>query len=473
MNKIDLAFTPALELSKLTRQKEISPLELTRLYLERIEQLDTYLGSYFYVASDKALADAKSQTEQLGNTKDTSELPPFFGVPTAIKDLYSVAGMPCSYGNAMLKDQMAEYDEGFVTRLKQAGFVILGKTATSELGSLPYSEPPGFAPSRNPWHLDYTSGGSSGGAAAAVAAGLIPIAPGSDGGGSVRGPAYCCGLVGLKPARGRISNAPVGDYQGGIATHGCLTRTVADAAALLDVMAGYTTGDPYWLPDPEISFLEATKQTPPRLKIAVATSIPPVGDAADICRQQVQDIAQILSDMGHAVTEACPDFTPLVEPFVKIWQAGVSAVAIPEPALSPMNRWLKEKSSSLGEYLQAIHQMQFFSRQIAAFFHEFDVLLSPTNMHPPIKVGEWSSLTPEESIEKIIRWITPCPPFNATGLPAIALPTGFTAEGLPVGVQLGGKPASEAMLLSLAARIEEVKPWRQHRPSLSFKKTDH
>jgi amidase len=248
-----------------------------------------------------------------------------------------------------------------------------------------------------------------------------------------------------------------------------LSRTVADGAALLDVMAGYTTGDPYWLPNPPISFVEASQKTSPKLKIAVATSIPPVGEAAAICRQQVEDTAQILTQMGHSLTEACPDFRPLVKPFTKMWQAGAAAVAIPAQALCPMNRWLQEQAGSAGDYLQALSQMQVISRQIVAFFDDFDILLSPTYMYPPIKVGEWSDLTPAETLEKIIDWITPCPAFNATGLPAIALPTGFTPEGLPVGVQLGGKPASEAMLLNLAARIEELKPWWQYRPPLALK----
>lgn len=466
MNKTDLAFTSALELSELIHKKEISPLELTELYLERIEKFDGKLGSFTYVAKEQALNDAKNKTEQLANIKDTSELPLFFGIPTAIKDIYTVIGMPCSYGNAMLKDNISDYDNGIVTRIKQAGFIILGKTATSEFGSFPYTESPGMQPSRNPWHLDYTSGGSSGGAAAAVAAGLIPVAPASDGGGSVRGPAFCCGIVGLKPARGRISNAPVGDYQAGIATHGCLSRNVTDSAALLDILSGYTTGDPYWLPNPEISFLDATKKTTGTLKIAYATSVKPAGEAESIIQQQVQDVAQILTSLGHSVTEACPDCSSLVEPFTKIWQAGITSVGIPDEALSPMNRWLKETACSLGEYLQAVYQMQIISRQIVAFFDHFDVLLLPTYLQPPIKVGEWADLSHEETLHKIINWVIPCPPFNATGQPAIAIPTGFTTNGLPIGVQLIGKPADEATVLSLAYSIEQIKFWSKNTPQL-------
>ena len=208
----------------------------------------------------------------------------------------------------MLKEQIAPYDDAVVTRLKQAGFIVLGKTATSELGALPYTEPEGFPPARNPWNVDHTPGGSSGGSAAAVAAGLCAIAQGSDGGGSIRGPASCCGIVGLKPARGRVSNAPIGEYQGGIATPGPLARTVADAAALLDVMAGYVTGDPYWLPDPEVPFLAASRQPPPPLRIAYATTIPPMGTATPDCCQVVEETVTLLAELGTPGDTRVPRF---------------------------------------------------------------------------------------------------------------------------------------------------------------------
>ncbi|NEO18028.1 MULTISPECIES: amidase [unclassified Moorena] len=467
MNQVDLAFTPALDQAQLIRKGEISPLELVQLYLERIEALNPQLGSYFTVASDMALADAKAKTEQLAQTTDTSKLPPFFGVPIAIKDLRAVEGLPCSFGVAALKDNIANYDDGVITRIKQAGFIILGKTATSELGSLPYTEPPGFPPARNPWNLDYTPGGSSGGSAAAVAAGLSPIAQGSDGGGSLRGPAFCCGLVAIKPTRGRISSAPVGDFQSGIASIGPMARTVADAAALLDVMSGYITGDPYWLPDPEISFLEATHQQLDNLRISFATSIKPMGEASAVCEKIVVETVQRLEGMGHLVERGCPDFSDIVEPFKTVWQAGVTSAGIPLEALSPINRWIAEQSGTAGEYLQAVTKLQIIARQIVGFFNTYDVLVLPTYLHPPIRVGEWDDLSYEETLENIINWIGPCPPFNATGLPAIAIPAGFDDKGLPVGIQLVGPPASEATLLALAAQLEAANPWSHHRPTIA------
>jgi amidase len=465
MNQVDLAFTPALEQAQLIRQREVSPLELVELYLERIQRLDSQLGSYFTVAAEMALADAQAKTEQLAQTSDASELPPFFGVPIAIKDLNSVEGIRCTYGTPVLMDKIAAYTDGVVMRIKHAGFTILGKTATSELASLPYIEQPGFPPTRNPWNLDYTAGGSSGGAAAAVAAGLTSIAQGSDAGGSIRGPAFCCGLVGIKPARGRVSYAPVGDYLNGIASNGPIARTVADAAALLDVMSGYVTGDPYWLPNPEKSFLDATRQAPTQLRIAFSTSVQPVGEAGGICQQSIRETVQLLEGMGHIVEPGCPDFTGLIEPFKTVWSASVTASGIPKEVLSPMNRWIAEQSGSAGEYLQAVHQMQVIARRIVAFFDAFDVLVLPTYLHPQIRVGEWANLSPEETLEKITGWIAPCPPCNASGLPAIALPTGFdSSTGLPVGIQLVGRPAAEATLIALAAQLEKAKPWSQHRP---------
>jgi amidase len=463
MNNNDLAFTPALELAKLIRLREVSPLELVEIYLERIERLNPQLGSYFTITADLAIADAKHKTELLTTT---SELPPFFGVPISIKDLSAVAGVTYTYGNSLLLNNIANHDDGVVTKIKQAGFIILGKTATSELGSYPYSEPVGFPPARNPWNLEYTPGGSSGGAAASVAAGLSAIAQGSDGGGSVRGPAACCGVIGIKPTRGRVTKAPIGDRLGGIGVDGPLARTVADAAAMLDVMSGYVTGDPYWLPDPQPSFLAATQVKLDTLKIAFSTNIMPFGEADANCKQGVLTTIQLLTEFGHQVTEKCPDFSALIEPFKAVWQAGIAAARIPAEALQPLNRWLLAKNGSVAEYLQALSQMQIASRKIIAFFNTIDVLVLPVYLHSPIRVGAWADLSPEETFAKIANWVAPCPVANATGLPAIAVPMGFDSNGLPLSVQLIGKPAAESTLISLAAQLEAANPWIQHRPAL-------
>jgi amidase len=470
MNSLDLAFAPALEQSRLIREREISPLELVELYLDRIQHLNASLGSYFTVTAEQAIADARTKTEHLATVSNPTELPLLFGVPIAIKDMNNLAGVPTSYGVAALKHRIVTQDDGVVARLKQAGMIILGKTAISELGSFPYTEPDGFPPARNPWHLDYTPGGSSGGAAAALAAGLCPLAQGSDAGGSIRGPAFCCGVVGIKPSRGRISWAPVGDALSGIAVLGPLARTVTDAAALLDVMSGYQPGDPYWLPDPDPTFLTSAQQGvfPARsLRVAFATGIPLVGAADPVCQQAVLATVQILEEMGHHIEANAPDYTGLIEPFALIWKSAVAATGIPAEYLGTMNRWLLANSGSSGDYLRAVGAVQKIARQIVRFFETIDVLVLPTYLHPPIRVGAWNHLQPEEILTKIIEWIAPCPPFNTTGQPAIALPTGFTPEGLPVGIQLVGRPAAEATLLGLAAQLEAARPWAQHRPKFA------
>lgn len=469
MNSVDLAFTSVVDQADLIRRHEISPLELVELYLERIHRLNGQLGSYVFVATDFAIADARAKTEILVNTP-VEELPPFFGVPISIKDLNPVAEMPCAFGVRWLKRRIAKEDDGLVKKIKDAGFVILGKTATSEMGTLPYTEPDGFPPTRNPWNLEYTPGGSSGGAAAALAAALCPVAHGSDGGGSVRGPAFCCGLVGIKPSRGRVSYAPLGERLAGLATNGSLGRTVVDAAALLDVISGYVPGDPYWLPDPAVSFQTAATMPSAKLRIGFTTEIPPLGSADTTCQQAVLDTAKRLEALGHQVEPfVFPDVGDLIEPFTTIFQSLLNEVGIPEPLVGKMNRWfaLRARFCSCGAYLRAVSKVEIISRRIVTAFNDIDVLLLPVYQHPVIKVGEWARYRPAKTLEKIVEWIAPCPPFNATGQPAIAIPTGFDSNGLPIGVQLVGLPAAETTLISLAADLEAVHPWSHHRPPLA------
>ncbi|BAZ44637.1 amidase [Chondrocystis sp. NIES-4102] len=463
-NSLDLAFASALELAQLIKERQVTPLELTELYLSRIEQYDPKINSFYYTATDLALADARQKTQQLEQTKDLESLPTFFGVPIGIKDLKSVANMPITYGISAFKNQIATYDEGVVTKIKEAGFIILGKTATSQLGSFPYTEPEGFAPTRNPWNLDYSPGGSSGGSAAAVAAGLCPLALGGDAGGSIRGPAACCGLIGLKPSRGRISFAPVGDRLNGIATHGIITRTVADAAAFLDIASGYITGDPYWLPKPEIPFLTAARQPVLPLKIGLVTNFQPVGEPALECQESMVNIVAQLKAFGHTIITHKLDLSSIIQPFKTIWASSVAASGIPPQLLSPMNQWVLTQSGSAGEYLQAVTKIQLFARELISLFTQFDVLLAPTYMHPAIKIGQWADKNPEDTLDQIINWILPCPAFNISGQPVINIPAGFDHNQVPLGVQLVGRPNSEAMILALATQLEQVAHWNGLRP---------
>ncbi|NDJ17805.1 amidase [Myxacorys almedinensis] len=474
MDSLDLAFSSALEQARLIREKQISPLELTQLYLDRIQQLNPHLGSFYTVTADLALQDARAKTEQVMHE---SELPPLFGVPIAIKDLNPVKGLPCSYGVSIIKKRVAEIDDLTYTKLRAAGGILLGKTATSQLGSFPYTEPPGFAPTRNPWDLDYTPGGSSGGSSSAVAAGLCAIAQGSDGGGSVRGPASCCGLVGLKPSRGRISQAPVGEYLAGCSTHGPLARTVADAAAFMDITAGYVTGDPYWLPNPEPSFLTMIRQPLRPLKIGVVTTIEPVGKADPECVAAVEKMAQLLEGLGHCVEPVISSdrtsvgsvhLGDMVEPFTILWRTQTD-VGVPPFFLEKVNRWLwwRAKFTSAARYVRAMHQAQVFARRVVQLWEPLDVVLMPIFMAPVIRVGEWKRLSPAQTLEQIIQWIAPLPAFNVSGQPAISVPAGFDQRGLPIGVQLVGRPAEDGTILSLAAQIEQAQPWAHHRPKFA------
>lgn len=468
MDPADLAFLPALEQARLIRAREISPLELTEIYLDRIERFNPTLGAYVTVMAQQALADAKAKTEYLASHPD--HLPPLFGVTVSVKDLNTVEGVACAYGIKAACALIANQDDYIVSKLRQAGLVILGKTATSQLGSLPYTEPPGFPPARNPWNLDYTPGGSSGGGAAALAAGLCAISQGSDGGGSLRGPASCCGLVGMKAARGRISFSPAGERLNGLAVNGPLGRTVADTAALLDVLSGYELGDPYWLPDPDPSFLVGLSTPPKPLKIGYATRLDPIGEADSVCRQAIYDTVQQVEALGHTAEEVTfPDLEELIEPFVVVWECVVAEVGVPWIVMEKMNRWLYWRAWRInsGAYLRAVAKLQQVARRVVQFCHPYDVLILPVYMHQTIKVGEWKKLRSPQILKNVINWVAPCPPFNASGQPALAIPWGFGPNGVPVGVQLVGRPADEATLLALAAQLEQANPWSHQRPAFA------
>lgn len=454
----DLLLISALQQADLIRQKQISPIELLELYLARIDRLNPQIGAFFHVAKKQARQQAQAQTKLLAKKFDQNldQLPPLFGLPMGIKDLNPVAGMPCSYGVAALKDQIATVDDSMVLLLNQAGCNILGKTAISELAALPYTETPGFAPTRNPWNLAHTAGGSSGGAAAAVAAGLLPFAHGDDGGGSLRGPAHCCGLVGIKPTRGRVSDAPVGDRLVGLAARGPIARNVADAAALLDAMSQRLPGDPYLFSGTSDSFLAAAHRTPGQLKIAVCKSFPPVTTLDPAYGAAVDYTSNLLSNLGHQIFEIELDMQSAVEPFLTVWQTAIAAAGVPSAALGEFNQWLIHRSGSAADFLNALATLQTISRQMVARWQEFDVLLTPVYMHSTISIGAWANLAPADLFDKICHWTIPCPMFNATGQPAIVLPVALEPQSnLPIGIQLVGSLGAEALLISLAAQLEQ------------------
>jgi len=461
---MELAFLSAVEQAKLVRAGEISSTELVTTTLERIERLDPTLNAFVTVCGDEALEAARIIDTIPGDAA-------FRGVPIGIKDLAATAGVRTTYSSRAYQDYVPDFDLAVVRRLRDAGFVIVGKTNTPEFGTVAFTESELNGATRNPWDTELTPGGSSGGAAAALAAGLIPAAHATDGGGSIRIPASCCGLFGLKPSRGRVSSAPFGSLEG-LSTAGPLTRTVEDAAHLLDVLAGYEPGDPWWAPPPERPFAETTAERPARLRVAV-TSTPPIDVPVDpACSAALQEAAALLAELGHHVEEGTPAWQDpgLFDTFIEIWQTGPTLHPVDEASMTPLNRGLAEsaRASSAADYVRAVAGLQMLARRIVAFWSEADVVLTPTLALPPVPIGWQDAAT--GAIGQLLR-NTQFTPFtavaNLTGLPAMSLPLHWNDEGLPIGVQAIGPPAGDALLLSLAAEIEAARPWRDRRPPVS------
>jgi amidase len=471
----DLMFRPATELAGMVRSGELSSRELVETSLARIEELNPRLNAFVEVDGERALATA----EQI----EPGDERPFAGVPIAIKNNTPVAGLRLTFGGALMADNLVDADNNITRRFKEAGFVIVGTTTLPEYGILPTSEAHLFGPTRNPWDLDRTPGGSSGGAAAAVASGMVPLAHGNDGGGSIRIPAACCGLVGLKPARGRVSVAPaLGESS--LAIDGVLTRTVADTAAVLDVLAGYEPGDATWAPPPTEPFAASGAREPGRLRIAT-TTLPPVADAVvdPVCAQAVSDAADLLRSLGHQVEEIdIPwQLNGVSELFgavfsihiaLQIVYAGI--VAGREPTaddMEPMSWAIYSMTQGLNS-LQGLGleiQLQAFTRRLVAFLQPYDALLTPALAERPLPLGTLDTAAPDPMATFTRSGLfTPFTPiFNASGQPGISLPLYQGEDGLPLGVQLVGRPAGEGALLALASQVEAAAPWTGRRAPVS------
>ena len=480
MPDAELMFRGALELAEMVRSGEVSSRELVQCALDRIEELNPTLNAFVDVDAEGALraADAVSAGDER----------PFAGVPTAIKNNRPVSGMRCTYGCSLMADFVPDYDHNVTRRLRDAGFIIVGTTTLPEYGILPTTEARLFGPTRNPWDLERTSGGSSGGAAAAVAAGILPVAHGNDGGGSIRIPAACCGLVGLKPTRGRISAAPeLGDSS--LTTDGMLTRTVADTAALLDVLAGYEPGDATWAPPPPEPFAVSAAREPSVLRIA-ATSLPPVPDAVldPTCAQAVADASELLRSLGHEVEEVDPPwqvdglrelFGAVFSNHIALSIAYSGRIAGRDPAaedMEPMSWAIYSMIGKMGaiEGMAAAVQLQAFARRLVSFLEPYDALLTPALAERPLPLGTLDTAAPQP-METFTRsgLFTPFTPvFNASGQPGISLPLFEGDDGLPLGVQLAGRPAAEASLLALAAQLESALPWARRRPPVALGVSD-
>jgi len=471
----EVTFLDATALADLVRRMEVKPLELVDATIERIARVNPKLNAVVTPVYDQARAAAQ------GDIPDG----PFRGVPFLLKDLVAAyAGVRMTSGSAFLRDFVPDHDSELVRRQKRAGLIVVGKTNAPEFGILCTTEPLLFGPTRNPWDTSRTTGGSSGGSAAAVAAGIVPMAHANDGGGSIRIPASCCGLFGLKPTRARNPLGPdSGDMMGGFVCEHAVTRSVRDSAALLDATAGPDVGDPYWAPPQARPFLQEVGADPGRLRIAFSTkSATGVPIHAD-CVKAVEDTAKLCADLGHEVVEAAPEVNAflLVRAFSSVWWSGVAAgidafalVTGRVPAqdqFEPLTWALYEKGRKVtgSEYLLSQLLLQQAARSVGRFMEKHDVWLAPTLAEPPVPLGTFDS-TPENPMkawDRATAFVPVTPLFNLTGQPAMSVPLSWNAQGLPVGVHFAGRFGDEATLFRLAAQLEAARPWANRRPPVS------
>ncbi len=467
----------ALQMAAAIRDGRVTAVEVTEAALARIEERDERIHAFVHLAPSHALTQAEAVDAQV-SAGGAAELGPLAGVPVPIKDLTMVAGMPMRAGSAALEGFVPEYDDGVVTRFAQAGAIMVGKTATPELGLPPYTETDIAPAPANPWDHTRSPGGSSGGAGAAVAAGMTPMAHGSDGGGSIRIPAGACGLVGMKVSRGRISNGPYGVDGAALATQGVLTRTVADTALGLDVLSGPWPGDDRHLPLPSEGFLGALLSAEPGreprtepLRVGVLldpiigrdTSIHPAAIAG------VERAVAALTGLGHSITTVPVPFAQEDwDPFLDVWSVMAAQAPIPESledSLVPLSRWMRERGRGVSgvTYANAINNGQMLQRKAAAAWSDVDVVLSPTLAWPAAKIGSIrNDADPYEDFIDQCRYTPWTSSWNILGAPSISLPLhSAQVDGveLPFGVMLGARTGREELLLSLAADLERVEPW--------------
>jgi amidase len=462
----------ALDQAAAVRVGEVSPTELVEHYLARIAAHDAALGAFITVTPERALAAAARAEQALGR----DDLPPLHGVPTAIKDLNNTAGVRTTFGSSVMADFVPTVDDAVVTKLAEAGTISLGKTNTPEFGFPCYTDNDVVGPARCPWDVTRHAGGSSGGAAVAVAAGLVPFAQGSDGGGSIRIPAGINGLFGLKPTRGRISNAPYGAEVTGLGTNGPLTRTVRDAAAMLDAMAGPILGDPAWAPPlpPGESFLGSADREPGRLRIGrfLESAVPGVELQPEV-RAAFDDASQLLESLGHDVEDAPAGLLgPSVLPsFERVWALSGATLPVPPERvgeLRPLTRELRARGLAMSAQtaMEAMLALRLFSRQFLEATAHYDVLLAPVVTMTPRPL-DWFEADGDgaEDFERNKRYSAFTALFNVTGQPAVSVPLYWTGDGLPIGTMLVGRPADEATLLAVSAQLEAARPWMHRHPA--------
>ncbi len=482
-----------LGLAELVRTKQVSAADLVEEAVARIEARNPAVNAVIRPLFAEARAAAQEPLPE-GS---------FAGVPLLLKDLICAAeGVPTSCGTRILRDVPQQRDSEMVRRFRAAGFVIVGKTNLPEFGLLPYTEPEAFGPTNNPWSLERTAGGSSGGSAASVAVGMVPIASGGDGGGSIRIPASCCGLFGLKPSRARTPTGPdFGELWRGFVQEHVLTRSVRDSAAVLDAVAGPDVGAPYWAPPAARPFLDEVTAEPGRLRIAF-TAKPLMGhDVHPDCLAGLDATVSLLEELGHEVVEAAPPMER--ESFAVSYilvLAGETRDAVAAAARAAGRRLsfadfetgtaalaLLGQAYSAGDFAAALNNLQRASRRIAGFFERYDVLLTPTLAQPPVPTGSLQPSAAERRqialvgrlnaawLLKALRVVKPLADktfdfmpytavFNVTGQPAMSVPLHWNAQGLPIGMQFAGRYGAEAVLFRLAGQLERARPWFAHVP---------
>ena len=464
----------ALGLAELIRRREASAEEVLEAALVRAGEVNGRINAIVVPMFEEARAHLRGGLPQ----------GPFTGVPYLLKDLGAYyAGTRTTSGCRFNADYVADHDSDLVRRYKEAGLVIFGKAASPEFGLTTSTESALFGMTRNPWHLERTAGGSSGGSAAAVAAGIVPAAHATDGGGSIRIPASCCGLFGLKPTRARVSLGPdAGEGWSGLSCAHAVSRTVRDSAALLDAAAGPGSGDPYWAPPPARPFLAEVGQPPGRLRIAFTSKAFNGAVVDPECRAAVQDAAKLCSELGHRVSEAAPaiDYATLGQATRTIVGGNILA-NLRERATALGREWTANdvepltlataedgKTFDAARYAAAIRVVHRVGRQVAAFFADHDLILSPTMATPPKPLGvlSQSSPDPQAYIVHLLQTIGFTQLMNVSGVPAMSVPLYWSTEGLPIGIQFAAPFGDEARLFRVAAQLEQARPWADRRPNL-------
>jgi amidase len=463
------AFPNALDLARAIRSREVSPVEVMEETLRRVDERNPALNAVIWRNDDEAMSEAKRAADRVA-TEPTDDLPPFIGVPIPIKDLTDAAGQPNTYGSAGASDAPVDEDDLVVAAFRQSGFVLTGRTNTPEMGPITAAENTRYGITRNPWNREHTPGGSSGGAAAATAAGMFALAHANDGGGSIRIPASCCGLVGLKVSRGRVP-ALVEMWEGA-AVEGVVTHTVADTAAVLDVIA---VPDPlcwYNAPAPERPFAQEVGAEVGRLRIGIVDEAPLGLPMADACRDAVQQAGRLLEGLGHVVEPATLEFDlELLAPMSAMIDGDYSQPMADWERCEPHNQAGRRRglATTSIQYVEAVAAMQRFSRALSARWgRDYDVLLTPTMAIEPAPAGQIlaeAHADPDNPSPTVVSSVLFTIVFNITGLPAISLPLHQSASGLPIGVQLVERPFNDAGLIRLASQLETAAPWAGRHPT--------